>query len=236
MPPLNATLRSSSPEGYEAVEQARPATPPISVEGNRTVGANPYIRSTLPPFNAGSDTLRQFNENGKTPTRRVIPLPVSTSAGSGGSVTNNTTVIQQGGSSGGSSSTAKLVEASATVNSPTLLPGGTYTVTVPMAKTFQLVSITSSQPVEVRIYADAATQAADLVRITDHAVPFEVVAGLITDVVFDTPPYQWAWQNRTGANADATQSSNIYVTVVNPSQVTGVLGSSIGITYVPLVS
>lgn len=235
MPPLAATLRPSSPEGYEAA-QSKPTSPPInSVQEVRTVGANPYLRTTLPPMNAGPDTLRQFNENGKTPTRRVIPLPISTVAGGGAQITNNTTIIQQG-SSGGSSSAAKLVSASVNVNSPTLLPGQTYTQTVQMAKSFQLLLVTSTQPVEVRIYSDALTQAADLVRATDHAVPFEVVAGLITDIVFDTPPYQWNWQNRIGANADATQSTNIYVTVINPSQVSGALPATIAITFLPLES
>lgn len=235
MPPLNQTLRSTSPVGYEAAEQS-PTTPPInSVQDVRTVGANPYIRTTLPPMNVGPDTLRQFNENGKTPTRRVIPLPVSTAVG-GGNVTNNTTVIQQGSSGGGGSSTPKLVSASVNVNSPTLLPGQTYQQTVQMAKSFQLLQVTSSQPVEIRIYADSLTQAADLVRITDHAVPFEIVAGLITDVVFDTTPFQWNWQNRMGANADASQSTNIYVTVINPSQVAGALPATTAITFLPLES
>lgn len=235
MPPLSQMTRPGSEtlKGFTAVETPqRPA--PVMSEPLRTTGGNAFIRCPLPPFNATIDTLRQFNENGKTPTRRVIPLPISTSVGGGGSTTN-TTVINNGSSGGGSTQT-KLVSASLTLEVPSLIPGQTFTATVLMAKSFQLLQITSTQALEIRLYADAATQSGDLVRITDSPVPFEVVAGIITDVVFDSSPFTWNWQNRIGANADSPQSPNIYVTVINPSSVAGTPSAQVGIQYLPLES
>jgi hypothetical protein len=234
MPSLSQSLRSSSPEGYAAAVENPSGSPP-AVDTQRTTGANPYIRCPLPPFNATVDTLRQFNENGKTPTRRVIPLPISTASGAGGTTNNNTTIIQQGGGSG-TPTQATLNSASVTLNVPSLNPGQAFTATVVMAKSFQLLALNSSQGFEVRLYATAGTQSGDIVRTTDTAVPFEVVAGIITDVVFDTAPFVWNWQNRIAANADSPQTTNIYVTVLNPSQLAGVPAGQVSITYLPLES
>jgi hypothetical protein len=100
-----------------------------------------------------------------------------------------------------------------------------------MAKAFKLLSITSSQPVEVRLYATSLAQGYDASRITDAPVPFQVLPGIITDLVLDTAPYQWAWADRGGANGDSPTTSTIYVTVVNPSQTTGVLPAVVSINY-----
>jgi len=234
MPPLKSMIRpgGGTLDGFTAVEN--PAKNQMTMPTMMTSGTNPYIRCPIPPINIDPDTLRQFNQNGKTPTRRVLPLPISTVVGAGG-VTNNTTAVNQGSDSGGGSS-GKLVSASASISVPSLIPGQTFTATVGLAKSFQLLSLNSTQAVEVRLYSSSAAQSADLVRITDAAVPFEVFPGIITDIVFDTAPYVWNWQNRIGANADSPQTTNLYVTVINPSQLTGVPASLIGVTYLPLES
>jgi hypothetical protein len=232
MPPLSATLRSESPEGFAAAENNPSEAAPASVAGGRPQGGNPYIRCPLPPFNAGPDTLRQFNENGKIPTRRVIPLPIQVSSGGTTTVTNNTTVIQQGGSGGGGSSTNTTLQSkSATLLVPSLGPGGVFTGTLVMARAFKLQQLSSSVPVEVRMYGDPGTQGSDIVRASDTAVPFEVTAGIITDVIFDTAPYVWSWQNRTGNNADSPQTSNVYITVVNPSTSTATSSGSVTVQF-----
>lgn len=231
MPPLAQTLRSTSPKGFEAVEN-KPMSAPVVVPGH-TLGGNPYIRCPLPPFNAGPDTLRQFNENGKTPTRRVIPLPESTMNGGGGSV-SNTTIIQQGGS--GSSTAPKLISASVAIAVPPLAPGEAFMAFAAAAKSYQLLQLSSTEALEVRLYADAATQGADTPRDTDTAVPYEVVPGVITDVVFDTAPYVWNWQNRIGANADGPQTLNLYISVINPSDLTGTSNAVVTVTFLPLES
>lgn len=228
-------IRRDSPKGFAAVENP-PDTAPVNQPG-RALGGNSFIRCPLPPFNATVDTLRQFNESGKIPTRRVIPLPAATSANGGGSVTNTTVINQGGGSSGGSTVVpTKLVSATVTLNVPALTPGGIFTATVTMAKSFQLLQLTSSAPLEIRMYGDAITQGGDVPRATDTAVPFETVPGIITDIVFDTAPFQWNWQNRIGANADPVQNTNIYVTVINPSQIVGSASAILSIQYLPLES
>lgn len=241
-------MLGQSLKGFEAAE-ANPRTPPDANQPGAALGRNRYIRCPLPPFSATVDTMRQFNESGKVPATRVIPLPPSTSTGAGltltraailaalGSGVGTNTNISGGGAGGGSSSSqTTLNEVSVVINIPALSPLGVYQATVQMAKSFQLIQMISTVPVEVRLYANASTQGADVVRLTDTAVAFEVVPAIFTDVVFDTPPYTWNWQNRIAANADSPQSLNIYVNVVNPSPTTGTSPGTITIVYLPLAS
>lgn len=233
MPPLSAMLtpKGTTLAGYQSAEKDQ-IPPPMEPPGK--LGANKYIRSPLPPFSATTDTLRQFNEDGHTPTRRVIPLP-NVPVGTGGTTINNTVVTNNGGGSGGSTQT-KLTAQTAVVNVPVLAPGEIFQTTIQMAKSFQLLSLSSTNPVEVRIYGNGLVQAADVVRLTDTAVPFEVVSNILTDVVFDTSPFFWNWQNRIGANADDPQSLNIYVSVINPDPTTGQPATVVTITFLPLES
>lgn len=228
MPSLKDMLAVKSISGFAAAEKN---TTPPAVQPGGALGQNPYRRCPLPPFSATVDTLRQFDESGKVPARRVIPLPLQT-AGTGGSVTNVTNVTAASGGSGGST-TPTLTSASVTFTVPTLAPGQVYTTTIQMAKSFQLLLLTSSNPVEVRLYGTSLSQTIDISRPTDTAPPFEVTQNLITDVVFDTSPFQWNWQNRIGANADNPQTKAIYVTVVNYG-VSGVSASNMSVTYLPL--
>jgi hypothetical protein len=230
MPPLSKALRGESPKGYVAQEQL-PASVPTPKEPGQVRGANPFIRCPLPPFNATSDTLRQFNEDGKIPARRVIPLPISTVAGGNTAITNNTTVNNSGG---GSSGNIPVVVAAKTVTfSPgTILPGDAAVLTVTVAEIVVLMLMGSSDLGEVRIYGDPITQAADVARVTDTAPAFEVTQGLVTDVVFDTSPFQFNWQNRLFVNQDAPQTTNMYITVVNSTG--AAINPDITITYLQL--
>lgn len=221
-------------KGLEGFEETRtppaPPTPRSDVGG----GPNPYIRCPIPPLNVNTDTLRQFDEGGAIPSRRVLPLPISTVAGGGGTVIQNTTVIASstgGGSSSGGA--ASLTAASVTINVPALAPNTTYTTKVSMAKAFQLLQVTANQSLEFRLYASALSQGADISRSTDTSPAFTTTSGLITDIVFDTNPYQWTWQNRVAANADSPQTSDIYVTVISPAA-SGISPATITISYLPL--
>jgi hypothetical protein len=212
----------------------RPAAPPI-VEAVAVAG-NKYIRCPLPPFSANADTLRQYNEGGAVPTRRVIPLPLATASGSGTTINNSFVQNSSGsGSGGGSSSGTTLKAVTAFVNVSPLSPIGVFATTVQMAKSFQLLQVTSSQPLEIRLYGTALAQVSDIARLTDNAPPFEI-NHVITDVVLDTAPYQWSWQNRICANADNPQTTTIYITIVNPSGSVGTSSASVAITYLPLES
>src|SRR5271165_2541091 len=234
MPPLADRLKTQSLPGFEAVENKPNAAPPMIA--GAAVSGNRYIRCPLPPFSTTIDTLRQYNEGGAVPTRRVIPLPISTLVG-GGTVINNTSVTNSSGSGGGggsSSTTATLKSVTVFLNVTPLAGAGVFQATVQMAKSFQLLQIASSQPLEVRLYGNAFAQVSDVARLTDNAPPYEI-NGIITDVVLDKLPYQWNWQNRIGANADSPQGPTIYVNVVNPST-TATSSASIAITYLPLES
>jgi hypothetical protein len=187
----------------------------------------------LPPFAVNIDTLRQYNEGGAVPTRRVIPLPISVQAGSGTTINNSFVQSSSGGSSGGSSSGTTLKAVTAFVNVSPLSPIGVFATTVQMAKSFQLLQVTFSQPLEIRLYGTSLAQVSDMARLTDNAPPFEI-NHVITDVVLDTAPYQWSWQNRICANADNPQTTTIYITIVNPSGSVGTSSASVAITYLPL--
>src|SRR5271165_1175053 len=102
MPGLNQTLRNSTPAGYEAAP-ARPVPPlPMLMPSKGNFGSNSSIRTPLPPFNIGPDTLRQFDQSeGVAPKRRVIPLPIQSQVGGGGAVINNNTTISSGSGGGG---------------------------------------------------------------------------------------------------------------------------------------
>ena len=212
-----------------------PQAPPVAMTPGSAQGGNAYIRCPLPPFNATVDTMRQFNESGKVPTRRVIPLPVQTVTGvPGTSVTNVTDTGSNGGGGGGTGTT--LAPASVTVNVPTLGPLQRFTAMVPTAKEYQLIRLSTSTPVEVRLYSNSTSRGGDIARQPDTAVPFEIVSGLMTDVLFDTLPYVWSWQNRVVANADSPQTDNLYITIVNPSATMGISGGTLTIIFLPFVS
>ena len=231
MPALADTLRKDSPPGYEPV--TAPARPPIAaLPGlNNNFKNNPCIRTSLPPFNAGPDTLRQFNQDGMVPMRRVIPLPVSNGGGGGGVTNNNTTVISSG--SGGGSSSTTLTPKTVTAKTSLLSPGAAMRQTIGMSSmSFQLLSCVATGPCEVRLYGTATAMAADASRVTDAPLAVEVANGLMSDIVLDTAPYTWAWQNRIGANQDSPQLNNLYISITNLSGATA--SPSVTITFLPL--
>lgn len=238
MPSLAKMLQTQSLPGFEATDNKMPTSPPpASVEGSQ-VGLNPYLRCPLPPFSTTIDTIRQWNMTGKNPVMRVIPLPVQ--QGAGGSAVNVTNVSTTASSSGGGTAPVvpptPLTPATVVFNVPFLAPGATYQTSVKMSRSFQQLQLQATQPVEVRMYSNPVTQVIDIARVTDIAVPFDTIEGVLTDIVFDQYPFQWEWENRIGANADNPQTTNVYFTVVNPSQTTGVNPSVVTVIYQPLES
>lgn len=227
MPPLSKALRSESPVGYAATEQL----PPTSHPEVKKSGVNPFIRCPLPPFNATVDTLKQFDESGKIPARRVIPLPASAQAAGSTTIVNNTTVTNTGGGASGNvpvTVAAKTV----TLSVPTLLPGDNFTATLTFTKIAVLMILGASDFCEVRLYGDPVTQGSDIARTSDTAPAFETIQGLVSDVILDTSPLQFNWQNRLFVNQDAPQTVNIYVTVLNPTA--SAVTPSVTVTFLPL--
>lgn len=228
MPSLKQRLRSETPEGY-AAQAELPSLDPTPKEPGLVLAGNKYIRTPLPPFNATSDTLRQFNENGKVPARRVIPLPPPVAGGGTTTIVNNTNVSS---TSGGGNAPVAVAAKTITFSVATLIPGAVALLTLTVTEIAVLMLIGASDLCEVRIYGSSLAQAIDSPRASDTAPPFEITQGLVTDVILDTAPLQFNWQNRLFVNQDAPQKPIMYVTVVNPTL--SAVTPSITITYLPL--
>jgi hypothetical protein len=169
----------------------------------------------MPPVNVTPDTLRQFYRGGLIPQSRIMtPSVLSGNNNSTGSVTN-TTVVQSTTPGGGVKPTTPTAQ-TVSVSTPVLNPGDDYFAVATIAKTFDLISLTTSDVSRVRLYATAMSQSTDVSRGSDEAPPAGVDQGLILDVTLDTAPFYWlcTWVP-TGVNGDSPRSSAIYVTVSN---------------------
>jgi hypothetical protein len=192
--------------------------------------ANVFIRCPLPPFNSNPDTLRQFETGSDAPQIRVWPLPqlsaASTTVISGGTTTSSS-------SSGSSTTSTSLPIKTATLTTGVIPAGGFFSGTISLAKSFQLVSITANSACEVRLYGSSLIQSFDSARLPDAPVPAEITSNIITDVIFDTSPFTWSWQNRIGANQDASQTTNAYISIFNTG-VAALASVQVFISYIGL--
>ena len=235
MPSLADTLSKTSPAGF--VPATSPLTlPPVQAMPGQTNSfkVNPWIRSPIPPTNAGPDTLRQFNDgDANVPRRRLLPLPSTVTGSGSGSTVNNTTVISAP-SSGASSASISLTAQTVTYISPLLNSGNSsYSALTIPSKSFQLISCNAFGPCEIRLYGTSTAMAADAGRQKYAPPAAELANNIITDLVLDTAPYTWNWQNRIGANSDTPQTTNLYIAVTNLSGPTMV---QVNITLLPLES
>jgi len=232
MPALSDTLRKDSPAGFVPTLPP-PVSQPVTIPGQvNSFKVNPWIRSPLPPINAGPDTLRQFNDgDANVPRRRVLPLPSNNGLG-GGSTVTNTTVIQ---STASGATTPALTAQTVSYVSSMLNAGSTgYSTLNLTAKSFQLIYMAATGPCEIRIYGSANAMAADASRAMDAPPAAEWANNIITDVVLDTAPYTWNWQNRVGANSNTPQTTNLYIAVTNLSG--GPTQIQLNLTLLPLES
>jgi hypothetical protein len=223
---------------------------PVTYEmvNNNKPRANPAIRCPLPPFNLDPDTLRQFETGNSAPQIRVMPVPMQTGNSTtilngGGFIGNVGTSASSGSGSGsgggsggsGSGSGSALTLKSVVLTTGSIAVGGSFLGSVSMAKSFQLISLTTNQPCDVRIYGNSSIQSFDATRAVDAPVPAEVSDNIIADVIFDTMPFTWGFQNAIGANQDNPQSTNVYITVLNTGNAT-LSPVQVTITYVGLES
>jgi hypothetical protein len=162
-----------------------------------------------------------------------MPLPPQTggAASSSGGASGGASTSSGGSSSSGSVS-AIVRTATVSVN----IPANSAVLTrVAASRSFQLFSVGSTAPADVRLYGSQAMQSSDSSRKIDAPVPAELTQGLLLDVVFDTVPYFWNTQNITGVNADSPQTTNLYVSVFNPNPIP-LSNVTVYITYLPLES
>ena len=172
--------------------------------------------------------LRTFEKGSSTPQFRVMPIPPQN--GGTTTVTTGSASTSSSSSSSGSSTTSVAQTAAVTVN----IPANSAILTrVTASRSFQLFSVGTTAPCDVRLYGNQGAQSADSSRQIDGPVPAELSQNIILDVVFDTTPYFWNTQNITGVNADSPQSTSLYVSVFNP-QSTPVSNITVYITFVPI--
>lgn len=231
MPSLKDSLVDMS-KGWPAGFQPLDALPDSSQGTNPATPSapSPRMRTAVPGTNADADLINQVGKGGSNPQFRMLPLPPATGASvtveTGGSSSST-------GSSGGSSGSTSINPKTVTLSIPSLGPTSLITTSVAASQSFQMLSVASNNPVCVRLYGSAAAQISDSSRAVDAPVPAELVQNIILDVVLDTNPYIWYCQNIAGVNANAPQSTLLYVTVINASNV-GLSGTTITITLIPL--
>lgn len=227
-----ATLADSLKADLSGYGPPKPERPPALAQmlNDNKPKANSFRRCPLPPFSSDPDTLRQFETGNQVPQIRVWPVP--TQSLSGTTVINSAASVS---SSSGSSSTPSsgIAIKTATLNAGLIDVGSSFVGSVAMAKSFQLISVLSTEACEIRMYGSGVVQSFDLSRATDAPPQAEIIPNIITDVVFDTLPYSWQFQSIVGANQDATQTTTIYVTVINTTD-SVLTNVTVSIGYVPL--
>ena len=215
--------------GYSAII----TKPPIQQAIPNLARVNSYLRCTLPPFNIDPDTLRQFENGSSTPKIRVMPLPQNATVE--GNVTESGTTVSSSSSSGGSSTTGTIPAKSVNLTTSILSFGSSSILSIAVAKSFQLLSVSANAVCEVRLYGSQLAQLHDQPRTNDQPVAPEITSNVIACVTFDTAPYSWPFQNIIAANQNSPQDTTLYVTVFNTSLTTSA-AITLTIQYVPLES
>jgi hypothetical protein len=228
MPSINDAQQADL-TGYKPVDPL-PVLPALV---KNTPSSDVFNRCPLPPFNIDPDTLRQFEVTGSgVPQLRVIPLPIQT----GG--TSTTTFVGNSSSSSSSGGSSTVVTPTITIKSAMFttggIPVGNWVLgTITLSRSFQLATISVNNPCEVRLYGSSLTQTIDSSRPVDAPVPAEITQGLIADVIFDTAPFTWGFQNTVGCNQSAPQTTTAFITVLNSGN-TALPGVQVSVAYVPL--
>jgi hypothetical protein len=203
-------------------------------------GNTSMIRCPLPPiFSSNPDSLRQFDAKGQIPQNRILSPALdgdnSTFSGTINEFVSSGVVSGGGGSSsGGGGSTVPVTAAQQSITTSILNPGQVFTGTVPLSRSFQMLTITSNMAVRVQGYGTRIAQTLDLSRAIDVGPAPGTTQNLIFDIVLDTTPFQWSFQNVVGANGDTPQMGQMYVTVTNVGQASA--QATVTFLYVPLES
>jgi len=211
MPPLSDALKSdvSNYSPVEAATSINAAAPPVDLQPGRGT----MMRCPLPPlFQPSPDSLRSYYLKGVVPQFRIFTPPAMTAPPSGGSTSSAVTVSTSGG---GSVTPSATVASTVAITTGVLSPGQIYVGSIQMSKSFQLLGLASSGAARFELYGTASAQLSDISRGLDVPPAAGTVQNIICDVAIDTPPYQWTFQNRVGANGDASQSATVYVSVTN---------------------
>lgn len=198
--------------------------PPAALSDSRITSLlkSPYARCPLPASNNSADSLRQWGQGSDVPTFRTQTPQTTANSGVG------TTIIKgaASSSSGGGVTPATLPSSqNVSVTTPTLAPGQKWTGTLQMAKSFIVVSVTTSAFARVELYGTKIAQTLDLSRPVTQG-PSNTTQGLILDVALLTA-LSWQALDCVGSNDDSTRSATIYITVTNLSTGAGKVTASL---------
>lgn len=216
--------------GYAPVQSpAGAAGAPPSVD--QQPGFSPYMRCPLPPiWQASPDSLRQFYTSGVVPQTRLLTPTLNVASGTSGTTSTSSTTSSSSSSS--TTTTATIKAAQAALTTPLLQPNTKFTHSIAMSKSFQLLTVTVTGAARVEMYGNTTAQSLDMARGLDVPPPAGTMQNIICDVILDTAPYTWAFQDRVGANNDNPQTANAYLTITNVGTVATAL--TVTIVYVPL--
>ncbi len=234
----NLDMSNYTPVTNEASPSMGIPAPSVSVEP----GINPFMRCPLPSLGqTDPDSQRQFYKGSSTSQTRFF-TPPAPAGGSGTYVTNNysNSSNSSSGSGGGSSSGGSggsitgITVTQASLVAASLGPGGKFSGSITLSKSFQLLGLTASAPCRIQIYGSRVAQLGDLYRGLDVTPPAGSTQNIITDVVLDTSPYTWTFQDRMGSNGESPVTARVYVTITNLDITTDNI--TVGISYVPLAT
>jgi hypothetical protein len=158
--------------------------------------------------------------------------PPPNNGASGNSVT--TVNVNSSGSSSSSTTINNLAVTQTSFKTPPVAANNKFVSTVNLGKAFQLLSLSASAPCRIQLYGTLTAQSGDSYRGLDVPPPAGSIQNIICDIVLDTSPFQWSFQDRIGANADNPVTSNVYITITNLDITTDVI--TVSFAYIPFVS
>lgn len=216
--------------GYEPATAAPSSQqldqPLLPVRDSKLRFSAPNIPGAFP----SSDTLIGFHLGGQIPQYRIPTAPTSQS-GSTTTTAAATTVI----SSSSSTTTNNPPTAAATsATTSVLAPGGQFQGVLHMAKAFVVLTVTVGTAARVRLYGTNIAQIVDAGRPITQGPGFGTEQNIIGDIVLDTPPVVWQAVDMVGANGDNPQSTVVYLTVDNLSNMSTAV--TVSVVYVPIQS
>ena len=216
---LNADRSNLTPIESKSAEISKPPARDQRVD---SVLKSPYARCPLPASNNSADSLRQWGQGSEVPVFRTSAPPANSNGGGGTTIVNATS---SSSSSGGITPATLPSSQNASVTTPVLAPGQTWTGTLQMSKSFILIQVTGSSFCRIELYGTKIAQTLDLSRPVTQG-PSNTTSGIILDVALLTAK-TWQVLDCVGSNDDSTRSATIYVTITNLSTGAGALTASL---------
>jgi hypothetical protein len=186
--------------------------PQIAPSVNLEPTLNPMMKCPLPPISVSPDSLRQYYRGGMFPQKRLFGPSnnLLTGGGTGGTTTQgNTENISV------PPAVINLQIKQTAIVTPSLGVGQVLNAVTLLGKAFQIIGMAASSPTRIQLYGSAQARSLDAFRPIDVPPDAGTAQGIICDLVLDTSPLTWQFQNLTGDNGDAPQTNVIYASITN---------------------